>query len=162
MDSTLQPLREVGFIHSNWNAFKAGFEEGGMDGYKEEKLIKLEQEYKGKSNYSQKRDSLLKTFEGEEKLVKKQDFLKAKSILEKAILISINDQPIDSEFITCDFYNHYHDKTVGMLCYFPLDSLKNGRHYLTVKKVTGKNNQRTNLFYFDTLVHTIPFIYENN
>ena len=161
MDSTLQPLREEGFIHSAWNNFKSGYEEGKAT-HKEEKLSSLDQEYKGKPNYRQKRDSLLKTFENEEELTKTQDFLKAKAILEKAILISINDRPIASDFITCDYYNHSHGKTVGMLCYFPLDSLKNGRHYLTVQKVTGKNNQRTNVINFDTLVHTIPFIYENN
>lgn len=161
MDSTLHPLRGEGLIHSEWNDFKAGFEKGGTSVDEEEKLSSLDQEYKGRPNYHQKRDSLLKTFEGEEEIAKKQDFLKAKSILEKAILISINDHPIASDFITCDYYNHYHGKTVGMLCYFPLDSLKNGRHYLTVQKVTGKNNKRTKIINFDTLVHTIPFIYEN-
>jgi len=82
-----------------------------------------------------------------------------KQILQEAILLSIDDRPILSSKITCDFYNHPVGNIKGLLCFFPLDSLSVGRHHLKVGKVTGRKRENPTFIQLDTTYIQVPFIY---
>ena len=92
----------------------------------------------------------------------RENIQKSKAILEKAILLRIDNQPIAQESISCDYYMHPHGNSKGLLCFFPMDSLQIGRHHLTVGKVVGKKDKKEQQIYLDTTFHTIPFIYEGD
>jgi len=130
IDSTITPFEEEGLSHEFITGFIAG------------------------ANSRQKQDSL------KVNLNFQQNLQKSKSILEKAILLKIDNKPIPQEAIDCDYYYHPHEKAKGLLCFFPIDSLQLGRHHLTVGKVVGKKNEKDKDIYLDTTFHTIPFIYE--
>ena len=90
--------------------------------------------------------------------VKENNIANVKDILKSNISIKIDDMIIQHEKIACDFYVHKFNKTSGLLCFFSLDSLQRGRHYLTVEKLNkaiGDDNK------IDAIAYSIPFIYEN-
>ncbi|MEM6318307.1 MAG: hypothetical protein AAF960_11600 [Bacteroidota bacterium] len=128
-DSTLFSLEPEG-VRNIFQEFKEGFTEGTT-------------KYKG--SYEERATPY------------QENFKKIRAILEKAVLLKIDGQPIDPNRITCDFYNHWDENTKGLLCLFPLDSLSTGRHYLTVGRVKTKRKRVSPL---DTTYYTIPFIYE--
>lgn len=83
---------------------------------------------------------------------------KVKKIQQSSITFMIDEQVIPNEEIECDYYIHPFNQTKGLLCFFPLDSLDNGRHYISVEKY------QSNLIQNDTIERinvTIPFIYED-
>jgi hypothetical protein len=71
--------------------------------------------------------------------------------------IEINNNEVDKDLIDCDFYTHPHNKIVGLLCFFPIDSLEKGRNYLTVEKDNKTIGQRDSV---KRISYTIPFIYD--
>jgi len=159
IDSTIQPLREEGLTQHTLSAAKTSFEAGFNEGGRDKDMEILIAKYGNHPNFQQKRDSLLQTFEEEEIVLFKEQFLKSKAILKNAIILKIDTQQIEAQKITCDFYTHPQGKIQGMLCFYPIDSLSIGRHYLTVGKVIGKKINRPNTIILDTAYTTIPFIY---
>ena len=160
IDSTITPFQEEGIYHQAFSGFKSGFDEYGLEKIERDKMNALREKYYDTPEWQQKKDSLLQTFEENGGLTYQQNLQKTKAILKEAILLSIDDQAIGQASITCDFYKHPHGNAIGLLCYFPLDSLTIGRHYLKVAKVVGEKNKKNNIIYLDTIAHTIPFIYE--
>ena len=169
IDSTIQPLREEGLTHHILGA-KSDFEDGFNKGSREAEMDYFREKYENHPNWQQKRDSLLQTFETKDAIRLKQQFLKSKEILKNAIILKIDEQTIDPSKITCDFYTHPQGKLQGMLCFYPIDSLTIGRHYLTIGKVTGRKitvgkisigskNNLSNVIRLDTTYQKIPFIY---
>lgn len=163
MDSTLIPFEQEGLRHEIFFELSAGIEGGHNESERNDLINSLKKQSKNDADWKQKRDSLLLTFEHVDKEKYQQDLLKIKSILHSSILLSIDDYQISPEKISCDFYIHPHNKTKGVLCFFPLDSLSIGRHLLKVGRVEGvKDNKFKDSapIFIDTTYQTIPFIYE--
>ncbi len=83
------------------------------------------------------------------------NFLAVKQLTESSFWFDIDERPVPPESVDCDYYLHPDNQQEGMLCFFPLDSLEIGRHYLTIHKVRVLNQR-----YLDTIEVTIPFVYE--
>ncbi len=166
VDSTLQPLKEEGFEHDFLTFFSSEFNEGQSEAQRKTQIDALRKNTLDEQLWRKKRDSLMQVFNEMDKKKFKQDFQKSKAILKNAVLLSIDNQKISPEQITCDYYNHPDGKAKGLLCFYPLDSLSIGRHYLTVGKVQGMaGNSRFRVadsIYLDTTYQTIPFIYTGN
>jgi len=97
------------------------------------------------------------------KLIKKDrevfetNYDKIKQAIQSAFIIEIDHRQIPPSKIECDYYLHPNLNEKGMLCFIPLDSMRMGRHHLTVEKTrlqdTGSDETLTTR-------STIPFIYE--
>jgi len=155
IDSTLTPFQEEGISHS----FFAEFMKGGSEANEDAEMDALREKYYDTPEWQQKKDSLLQFFEKNYRAGYRQNLRKSKAILQNAILLRIDDQPLAPTSVTCDYYRHPHGNSKGLLCYFPLDSLPVGRHYLEVAKVVGKKSTKSETIFLDTIYHTIPFIY---
>ncbi len=158
IDSSLTPFQEEGLYHSFFSAFI----EGANSPWQEDQNLQMEtlkKKYYYTPQWQQKRDSLILVFKQKNQSEFRQNLQKSKAILEKAILLRINNKPVSHESISCDYYMHPHGNSKGLLCFFPMDSLQIGRHHLTVGKVIGKKDIEDQQIYLDTTFHTIPFIY---
>ncbi len=98
-----------------------------------------------------------KAFKAQELLDYEANFTAIKKILQGSFQIKINNIPVDPQLLECDYFIHPNNEEKGMLCFFPLDSLRVGRHFLTVDKVKTLRDTETG---YDTISNTIPFIYD--
>ncbi len=106
---------------------------------------------------NKKIDSIQHIFLMKENEFNENNLSQVKQIIESTFNFEINEKPIDSKTVTCDFYQHPRSGVNGMLCFFPLDSLALGRNYFTINKIALISNDKD---FFDTLKVTVPFIYE--
>lgn len=162
IDSTIFPLKKIGMINKLTTDinYKSEFEKLIEDST--EKMIDTErQKLKQNKTYDSKafkKWKFKKKDEAAEKIGKHygENLLSIKSGLESFIEFKIDGNYVDKNIINCDFYKHPNGKELGLLCFFPIDSLNYGRHHVSIERLIGtKKGEEA-----DTLHQTIPFIYQ--
>lgn len=169
MDSTLVPIRNKGLVNRIFT--DVGYET-------EAATLKSDSFYLGRDSLKKVHKKAMKTVENPDELneqwileraatkraFKKQELLDyeqnfnaIKKILTESFHIKINNQLVPRDQLDCDYFIHPNKQEKGMLCFFPLDSIRLGRNLLTVEKLIPLDNSKTGI---DTLSFTIPFVYE--
>ncbi len=152
-DSTLKKITKEGVIIST--LFEADFENSDAEQPLLDSLAA--QNITDEATINQMVETYLTAINQQKKEEYQSNFDKIKKQTEASFLLEIDHQSIDRKTIACDYYIHSNLNEKGMLCFFPIDSLPLGRHYLTVGRIQPKEMGQLEM---DTVRYTIPFIYE--
>lgn len=100
-------------------------------------------------------DSLQNAFIKNEQLAYRSYLDHLKSIIKQSFSFEVNEQAVSAASITLNFHTHFNLGEQGFICTFPLDSVRLGTNYLTLKRKFYSEDVEK---YYER-DFSIPFIY---